>query len=830
MSSIEFRSKVVFVWLALVVLGALLFANQYITLPKAKAFVLSETIGASMNSTQNSAVGLVLDNWSTIFSLEDAIIGLAIFFVLGALFVFELRYRAITGFLDRAEQSTPFMLTALGLLSLMATRAYLSPGQVFMGDAETHMLRSWMVADLLRNCQAPVWSNYWYGGYPILQYYGPLYFVATALLTLLFGDIHLATKLLLWAPHFGSAFTMYFYLREVIGRPLPSLVGAAAFVLAFHRLHIILYQGDVQLSIVFFLYPLILFLIERFLRADTRPKLTLVLLSLTFAALVLNHHGYAFFGLVFAGIYTLVRVALWRQSTKEKMRALAFFALSGTCGLFMSAFLLVPFLLDTSHIRGMPATPFAILVPNYRAPLLFLKMFTWANVGDGSNVGYMGLSIGLAATLAIPFVVRNRIGPAVALLVAGTASVFMVKDLVQYNVKNVSFFMIHLCALAGWAPVSLEASRSSLVVRLANRWGERFPAKITLALLALFAFDLGPTTVQSVYRDDYEFKEVMYEKARAAAGSGKLIERQVLKYVAGGDPGEYFDPNKLGIPSAYTAVHSPLGFFHEGAGKSFAYNVEITKQLHRDLNQGHISELTVHGLYLMGVDAIIFRDKYRYFTPQLEPSTHFVVENEVLRFPDTRPLVLSTRVLTTTELEGYPESNIIEARHYFDPETFDYSGRHFRELVVPLIEHMAIDLEHGIADVLIAHEPVPPIPQSDEKNLQVDITSFAVDARTVKVGYRSNHDAVGRLAYTYFPYLEVTVDAEPAEFFRSAMNYVLVPLPAGDHVVAVRGVASPLRKQTFLFSMIVGVLVLVIPGSVLSIFARPRRLEVPVER
>jgi len=50
----------------------------------------------------------------------------------------------------------------------------------------------------------------------------------------------------------------------------------------------------------------------------------------------------------------------------------------------------------------------------------------------------------------------------------------------------------------------------------------------------------------------------------------------------------------------------------------------------------------------------------------------------------------------------------------------------------------------------------------------------------------ANADAFGELSYNYFPYLRVDVDGILVTFYRSAMNHILVRLPAG-HFLLVAG-------------------------------------------
>src|SRR5262249_29604118 len=257
---------------------------------------------------------------------------------------------------------------------------------------------------------------------------------------------------------------------------------------------------------------------------------------------------------------------------------------------------------------------FPILIPNPLGLVMLVKLFRWSALGDGSSLGYVGLSIGLFAVMGALYAVRRRVPAAVGLAACALSSLLMVRNHLSYNVKNVDFFLIFICALTPWAAIALvEATTSLAFVWSARlRWAGRFPARVAAVFIVLMLVDLGPTTFQSVFRENYEFKQPMYQQLLARdSGPYKVIERQVLTYDPNQSPDAFFDKNKLGIPSAYAATQTPLGFFHEGAGLSFGYTAEIVKQLQRDLNDGRLSERSADGMYVLGVKYILFRDRYQ---------------------------------------------------------------------------------------------------------------------------------------------------------------------------------------------------------------------------
>lgn len=815
-------------WGALVILGAGLFAQQFETLAKIKRLVLSRAPGDPVNDLGRKAGRLVLESWRVFTTPLDLAIAAVVVGAAGYVVWTEWRYGTFTALLQRAATSNRIALGFLMLFAVIATRSYLTPGQVFMGDAETHMLRSWMFAEHIRHLDTPVWSNAWYGGFPLLANYGCLYFIATAVTTLALGDIHLATKLLLWSGHIVSVFAMFWFLREVIRQRLPALVGAVAYALTFHRLHILLYQGDLQLSIIFALYPVLLLLAERYIRIRTNARLTFVLVTVVLAALILNHHGYAFFGLVLFAVYLAARLAVTPAPLWERFKILTLFGCAEVASLMVTSFLWAPFLFAMEEFRGQgssgqTSSAFAILLPNPASPILLFKLFRWSAVSDGTSVGYVGLSIGILAVIGAIYGVKRRLPAVVGLAVCAVTALVMVRNNVPYNIKNIDFFMMFVCALSAWAVIAIsdQVTRFAAVERSRMRWGSAFPARVTTVCIGLIVVDLGLTTFQSVFRENYEFKQPMYQKLLAGHDRYKVIERQVLVYDPDKPPDAFFDPNKIGIPSAYAATQTPLGFFHEGAGRSFGYHAEIVKQMHRDLNQGRLSELSATGLYLLGVKHIIFRDRYQWFTPRLEPSPLYSVADGTLELSNASPLLFAPKVIGMADVAGYPATDLIRDRQYLELETFDYSGRYFRELVVPLMASMKVDLPRGVADTLITRDGDLRDDVHASEALRPEILDFSTDLKRVTVRYRSNVDAFGQLPFNYFPYLHVAVDGRQTAIYRSAMNHIVLRVPAGEHVVTVRGVAPPLQEQLLWASLAAMLLVVLLPRRIFSSVARP---------
>lgn len=813
------------VWVLLSLMGGCLLVIQYATLPRIKNFILLSSLGDHTQVIRKNAVKLFIDNWPTILTPFDLFTLSLLGILILALAASEIFGSRLALFLARLGGSRKSLLLFLLLASVLITRYYLNPGNVFMGDSETYTVRSWMVAEHVRNIQLPVWSNYWYGGFPLLQYYAPLLFVVIALFYLVFQDIDVATKVVLWTSHIGSVFVMFYFLREVIRNELSSLLGALAYALIFHRVYIVLYQGDLHLSLVFLLYPLILFITEKFLNRGFHGRKAFVSLTLTISALILTHHAYAFFGLVFFAVYLFVRVCAAGSFWTARLRTLLFFALSGIAAFLVSAFSLLPFILGLQEVRGLPKIPFHLLLPalpSLEALRIVLEiMLRWTPVGHNGNVTYVGISLLLFFLLSAAYVIKARKVVGLGFLVCAAVSFLTLKSDTMYNVKNFNFVVFFIAALSVYTPDAVRwiLHGSRVGQRLEKRWGRLFEAKLALVPIALLVLDLGPTTFQSVYNERGDFKSAVYEGLMRHERNYKVIERPSIQYNPQKNLRENFDPTKLGIPSVHAPVQTPLGWFHEGSPRSISYNTEMVKKLQLDLHEGTISDLSLKGLYLMGVKFVLFRDRYHYFAPPLMANPHYSVKDLYVELNDIRPLLVSTKLLHVKDIPNYAAHNIIERGAYFDGEMYNFDTPYYDQIVKPLIEAMNIDLNRGSADYLILRDDrIPQNAATSPDKFQVQVNDFSVSIDSVSLKYVSTGDGFARFPYSYFPYLDVRVDGKETPFFRSAMHDIVVPVYLGEHTVRILGRASPLSRWTFFLSVGSIIVIILIPSRILNYF------------
>jgi hypothetical protein len=449
-------------------------------------------------------------------------------------------------------------------------------------------------------------------------------------------------------------------------------------------------------------------------------------------------------------------------------------------------------------------------------------MFRWTPVGTqiAGTTAYVGISLWIFAVLAIVYCVKKKVSVGLALSVCAIASLFTVKLGTQYNTKNLAFVIFFISALTAYSPqfVYSALQKTRVGERLRRRWGEYTAVKPVICIMALILLDLGPLTVQNTFVEHfYDLQKTMYSKILGIDKNHKVLERRMVRYDPKKSLGAQFEPSRLNAISAYEPIQTPLGRFHEASAKSVSYNSEMIKQLQLDLNQGIISDHSLKALYLMDVKFLLFRDRHHYFPPPLQSTPYFSINDLVLEFKYARPLLASTRLVHVNDLPNYGKKHAIEDHRYFDPDMQDYTMPYYDATVRPLIDRMGINLERGTADFLIIRDDdLPASTGDDSRDVNLQIKDFSVSIDDVKIRYSTDVSGYGRVPFSYFPYLDVRIDGKSSRFYRSAMHYVVVPLPRGEHVISIRGQASPLRRVLFGLSILPLLGVLFFPSRLLA--------------
>ncbi len=395
--------------------------------------------------------------------------------------------------------------SALGrvVLLLVATwvfvRWHAAPGVMAGFDVDLHVSTVALAAQEISLGHWPAWTDAWYLGFPLCQYYGGLYYVpAAALAVLLGGDVRVGSKIVLAAWHLAAAPSAYLLAREVGASRGASLVSGIAYAACPYFGATLAWVGSLTAAPVIALAPAVLRFAIRAGRGADLPASSIGW-GLCVGFLVWAHPAYA----VQVAVLSVIAAAL--AGGRRVMRRA--FAFSGVVAAFSGVLASLPVLV--SHLRGYPR-PGAVpgfgyfLLPHVPDLGLLGRSLRWSVTWPGAVGGYVGvigLALGVAGLVLMTWRGRLRFWPLVAVVVLlWTGGGF-------YQSRALLLLPVVLLPGLALAVDSLSARAPRLAV-------------VAVALLAL---DLAAGNLFSPYRADLEgFQAALSDEARTQ-GQGRTL-------------------------------------------------------------------------------------------------------------------------------------------------------------------------------------------------------------------------------------------------------------------------------------------------------------------
>lgn len=237
------------------------------------------------------------------------------------------------------------------------------------------------IAHYLKNYLLPQgdiigWTNEWYAGMPLLQFYFPLPYILIAFLSYII-PIQIAFKLITVLGIFSLPICVYFFVRW-IGFKFPMPIIAAIFMLPFLFLeHYSIWGGNIlstlagQFSHSISISISILFL--GLLYKGIKNKKYIVVNSILFSLIILSH----IFTTIFALFYSLF--FLFDKDKKQALTNLIYIFKVYFLAFLLTAFWILPFIfkLDfTSKLGWVPIKSLSLLYPNAVIPFLILSVIS----------------------------------------------------------------------------------------------------------------------------------------------------------------------------------------------------------------------------------------------------------------------------------------------------------------------------------------------------------------------------------------------------------------------------------------------------------------------
>ncbi len=598
----------------------------------------------------------------------------------------------------------------------------------------------------------------------------------TAPINVLVQDLNFTLKLVLGASHALSSVGVYCLVRILCRSRAAGFVGGLAYVLSFWHTQQVLIMGRLPLSLFYAILPWSFYFVE-LARLPARRVTSVVAGATSLGLLAFIHPGYAFWATVFLGIY----IALRFSPKKRDRRLLIGHGLLLGLGLVFGAFLTLPMWLERANtglrsgfsLSHVPDPSWEQLVSwsNYRFLLVPLSEESHHWYG-----GYLGLSLILIALIGlIGFSLsgtrrdRRSILPAAGGLALSVIFVFgyrwrMFQDLDVVQVFNAGryllFVVFFLAVLVGFG--------THFLLRFKTR--RDATARLPLVLLVILA-DLGPTTFQHPYIEEETPPRVV----------DPLPDYRVLAVTT-----DVHDPLaharlywETGIPSAH-------GLFAESALSNYQFLKPWVEAVSPVFNAvGELSEvagrpeaeLVLAGIKLLNIGrVVVFRDQVGRSIPV----------SGRLRGP----------VLVAPEIAQYPQTGALAA---------EKGG----PTVSALIEGMGIDLIKNTCERIFIYNHEAR--RNLSTNPSVQVLEHSVWDQRVQIRIRVSSACYARLAYSYYPYLDVLLNGNRVEPLQTMGRFMALQLSAGEHVITLEPRLSPLRRTLLVLDislLLIGLLLL----------------------
>ena len=783
----------------LISLGALAVGIQYVTMTKLWVLSPSQSYVTWGNFLQ--AVG----EKQITFGALDGLLA-ALFVLCAAALVYgEARHRALSGFLQDCFDSPHKTMWLLTASLAVCGRFYFARGEPsWAADASHHLAHSWIAARAIADGQLPIWTFYIGTGSPVFQTYGFVFFYLVGLVNLGLDNFSLSLKLIMGAAHVLSGIGMYLLAASLCRSRASGFIAGLAYALCFWHTQHVLLMGRLSLSLFYAFLPWAFYSIERVV--DGPRRMTAALLGgVCLALLAFTHPGYGAFAMALAGCYGLVRVwSCWSSPGRAAvLRAgLLLFAL----GIVLGSYMNVGMYFERVHTRmhdfamdlsGLPDPSWLHLLgwSNYRFWLIPPEPFHWYG-------GYLGVSLCVIAIVGGAAVLRRRdrrfaacwVCLLLTLLVLCAYRLPLVDSLPLIHAFNASRYLLFLTFF-----LALAVGAGAHVLTKNPPWGVEGSRWCSLLLLVVFV-DLFPTTFLQPYGSPAvtptgwppELFAQVTDGARPFAEQGDLPNYRAQWVAEGIYP-------TLRVARMLHIGKTPVAeTFHPGELRTLdAFTGPFTEWAHALMPQMEsVEQLTAHadrhsllaGFHLLNT---------RYLTVTSEEKT----SGFGFSLDHASPIRVSGRLV------GYDENAV------------DLAGIHSR---------FGDDLDDRIARALwiitrtgVHHGPSLSceriLVRGVESDLDLGTTPTAqvlahrVDHQQVEMKVTVSARCHARLAYGYWPYLQVTVDGTPVQPMETAGRFMAIPLDAGEHEIVIRARLSPLRKSLLLLAgvSLAGALVLV---------------------
>ncbi|MGH2458236.1 MAG: 6-pyruvoyl-tetrahydropterin synthase-related protein, partial [Chloroflexota bacterium] len=240
------------------------------------------------------------------------------------------------------------------LAAALAIYPLLPPGIPSTADGPLHLIRDVEYDALLRS---GVWYPRWapdlaYGyGYPLFNFYAPLFYYLAEIPHLLGASFQLALKLTVFFAFVLYGVGPYWWTRRFLGDRAAAVVGVAYLYVPF-RFHEAYMQGDYPQFLALALAPFALGALDRWFAADRVSFRYVVTLTLSVTAILLVHNISALWlAPTLAGYAVILAIVIKGRGVKRAIVRLIQAIGPAVLALGLSAFFWLPALVEQNLVQ-----------------------------------------------------------------------------------------------------------------------------------------------------------------------------------------------------------------------------------------------------------------------------------------------------------------------------------------------------------------------------------------------------------------------------------------------------------------------------------------------
>jgi hypothetical protein len=569
----------------------------------------------------------------------------------------------------------------------------------------------------------------------------------------------MATKLFMLLAHVLSGFCSFALMRQLGMTRLWAFFGGLVFVGSFAHLHQILYRGTIPQALCFAFLPLAVLFLHRVMTSQGHLNYAWIGLSLSSAALLVN---YLPFGIVAGFFMALFAIGLLLSDVARWTRLVPVMSASAMA-LVLAAFVVLPVVVASDANANLSASHlwrFGLPTADYLNHLLIWR--AWRNFTPDSSA-YLGITTVILALLGLYGAWRDphSVADRRTLLLIFALLILSVFTWAEF-VRNIIFVLSFASVLAGFG-AGFVLNRSPRI-----RSG---PA----ILLALLLLDLGSTAVQPLGRTDLTaIEEAGYFLAgqrpptRTLVGNienGRFIPQdsngQTLLQLY---PAEFVTGVDYGlVPHAHV--------FGDLAGSL----VEADFDTHHELQQN-----TREFLCLLRVGQIVAIRKTEMGLPDSMKSTE--VDGPLGRVVKTH---CSYQVIFSTALSSAGDRAV----------TFSSRGdaeelQRLRSFLADALSQMDFDPRIGTASHILVRGTADGAPAPAEAK-PPHVEDYAVSSGAINICLSAASDGYVRLSHPWYPRLRVTRNGRLIEPLRDFMDFIVIPVVAGESSITILPMAEP---------------------------------------